>query len=341
VAARVADALREATHAVDTAGSGPPWAQRMVDHVYEQIARNKRRAVLYIALFFAVWVAVGAAIGWVVAAASAAPTSGGDVLVGVAIAALLALAGVLFTLTSGTGLVLAVSGARPADPRQYRQLHDLVEALAIGDGLPKPAVYVIDDPSPNAFATGTSPSRAAITATTGLLASMNREELEGVLGHEMSHIKNYDVRLILVVSTLIGMAALLASLVWRNAFFMRPRGRDSEQVMLVVLAAGALLAVVAFVIGPIVRLALSRRRELLADASSVELTRNPAGLLSALRKLEANDVPFAGFNHATAAMCIDDPLQHHAGWFHHLFDTHPPIAERIAALERISQGQTT
>jgi heat shock protein HtpX len=318
--------------------------------VYQQIASNKRRAVFYVGLFLVIWVGIGALLGWIVSASTSSASYGSaatgsstasDVAAGVVLAAILALAGVAFTLTSGSRMVLSVSGARPADPQQYRQLHDVVEALAIGDGLPKPAVYVIDDPSPNAFATGISPNKAAITATTGLLAMMNREELEGVIGHEMSHIKNYDVRLILVVSTLIGMAGLLASLVWRSAFFMRPRGRDSGQIVIVVIAAGALLGVVAFVVGPIIRLALSRRRESLADVSGVELTRNPAGLLSALRKLESNDKPFAKFNHATAAMCIDDPLQHHESWVHHLFDTHPPIAERIAALERISQGQTT
>src|SRR5205085_10803395 len=145
---------------------------------------------------------------------------------------------IAYSLRSGARLVLSVSGARPADPAQYQQLHNIVEALAIGDGLPKPQVYVIDDPSPNAFATGISPNRAAITATTGLLEIMNREELEGVIGHEMSHIKNYDVRLILVVSTLIGLAGLLASMVWRSAFYLRPRGRDSGQIVLVVIAAG-------------------------------------------------------------------------------------------------------
>src|SRR5437764_6627221 len=126
--------------------------------------------------------------------------------------------------------------------------------------MPKPDVYVIDDPSPNAFATGISPNKAAITATSGLLDIMNREELEGVLGHEMSHIKNYDVRLLLIVSTLIGMAGLLASVIWRSAFFMRPRGRDSEQVMIVVYAAGLRLAAVAITFGPPSRLARSRRR---------------------------------------------------------------------------------
>jgi heat shock protein HtpX len=314
--------------------------------MYEQIARNKRRAVFYVVLFFIIWVAIGALVG-LLAAALTAPTDGtsssaaGDVIAGTVIAGLLALAGIAYSISSGDRLVLAVSGAKPADPQQYAQLHDLVEALAIGDGLPKPAVYVIDDPSPNAFATGISPNRAAITATTGLLATMNREELEGVLGHEMSHIKNYDVRLILVVSTLIGMAGLIASLIWRSAFYLRGgRGRNGGQVVVLIIAAGLLLSIVAFVVGPIIRLALSRRRESLADVSGVELTRNPAGLISALQKLESNDKPFAKFNHATAAMCIDDPLQHHETWFHHLFDTHPPIAERIAVLERISSGQS-
>jgi heat shock protein HtpX len=199
-------------------------------------------------------------------------------------------------------------------------------------------VHVIDDPSPNAFATGISPQRAAITATTGLLATMNRAELEGVVSHEMSHIRNYDVRLILIVTTLIGFAGLLASLLWRTAFFARPRGRDGDQVMVFVIAAGVLLTIVAVVVGPLIQLALSRRREELADVSGVELTRNPMGLIHALQKLEQNDKPFAKFNHASAAMCIDDPLQHHEGWSHRLFDTHPPIAERIAILQRIAQG---
>jgi heat shock protein HtpX len=170
---------------------------------------------------------------------------------------------------------------------------------------------------------------------------MNREELEGVIGHEMSHIKNYDVRLILIVTTLIGFAGLLASLIWRFAFYGggRGRGRGDARILLVIFAAGALLSVVAFIIGPLLKLALSRRRESLADASGVELTRNPIGLIHALQKLESNDQPFAKMNHATAAMCIDDPLTHHASWMHRLFDTHPPIDQRIAALRRIYNVQ--
>ena len=324
--------------------------------MYSEIASNKRRSVIVIVLFFVIWLAIGAAVrlplqsrrppgGQPGTAENAQQTNYGwaPVIVGVAIGAVLAVGGIVYSLNAGAGLVLRVSGAVPADPAQYQQLHNLVEALAIGEGIPKPAVYVIDDPSPNAFATGVSPEKAAITFTTGLLAIMNREELEGVASHEMSHIKNHDIRLLLVVGTMIGIAALLASILWRSAFFAssgarRRQGRN--QLVLVLFAAGALLAVVGFIFGPLIRLALSRRRESLADVSGVELTRNPAGLLSALKKLQQNDKPFKSMNHATAAMCIDDPLQHHDAWYHHLYDTHPPIEERIAALEKIASGQS-
>jgi heat shock protein HtpX len=320
--------------------------------VYSEIASNKRRSVIFIVLFFLIWLAIGAACGFLFKAvahpsvnpgfAPAPQTNYGwsPVIVGIAICGVLAFGGIVYSLNAGAGLVLRVSGAVPADPAQYQQLHNLVEALAIGEGIPKPAVYVIDDPSPNAFATGVSPEKAAVTFTTGLLAIMNREELEGVAGHEMSHIKNHDIRLLLVVGTMIGMAALLASILWRSVFFARGGGRGGAQIMLVLFAAGALLAVVGFIFGPLIRLALSRRRESLADVSGVALTRNPAGLLSALKKLQQNDKPFKNMNHATAAMCIDDPLQHHEKWYHRLYDTHPPIQERIAELEKIASGQS-
>jgi heat shock protein HtpX len=311
--------------------------------VYSEIASNKRRSIIFIVLFFAIWLAIGAGCGAIVNAVNqpVPPVNDGAkaIIVGMVIAGFLALCGILYSLNSGDRMVLRVSGAVPADPVRYQQLHNLVEALAIGDGIPKPTVYVIDDPSPNAFATGVSPQRASITFTTGLLATMNREELEGVTSHEMSHIKNHDIRLLLVVGTMIGMAALLASILWRTAFFAG-RGRNGAQIMLVIFVAGALLAVVGFIFGPLIRLALSRRRESLADVSGVELTRNPAGLLSALRKLQQNDKPFKKMNHITASMCIDDPLQHHEAWYHRLYDTHPPIEERIAELEKIASGQS-
>jgi len=322
--------------------------------VYSEIASNKRRSAVFIALFFVIWLAIGAACGLLFKALAhpatnpeypSAPVThygSGPVIVGIAIGAALAIAGIVYSLTAGARLVLRVSGAVPADPAEYKQLHDLVESLAIGEGIPKPAVYVIDDPSPNAFATGVSPEKAAITFTTGLLAIMNREELEGVAAHEMSHIKNHDIRLLLVVGTMIGMAALLASILWRSAFFssMGRGGGRGNQLVIVLFVAGALLAVVGLIFGPLIRLALSRRRESLADVSGVELTRNPVGLLGALKKLQQNDTPFKKMNHSTAAMCIDDPLQHHDAWYHRLYDTHPPIEERIAELEKILSGQT-
>jgi heat shock protein HtpX len=311
--------------------------------VYQEIARNQRRSVLYLLLFGASWVGVGALVGLVWARSGTGPDGAAvdataDVAVGCLVAAALAVAAALYVLLRGPRLILKVSGAVPADPHEHAALIHLVEALAVGAGLPTPAVYVIEDPSPNAFATGTGPDNAAITATTGLLAIMNREELEGVLAHELSHIRNYDVRLLLIVSTLIGMAGLAAGLIWRAAWFARS-GRRDQRVVAAAATAGVLLALIAMVLGPLMRLALSRRREELADVSGVELTRNPAGLIAALRKLAANDEPFAGATHATAAMCIDDPLRHHAGWAHRLFDTHPPIAERIATLEDVAAGR--
>jgi heat shock protein HtpX len=321
--------------------------------MYSQIAANRRRSVIVVVMFFVIWLAIGAALGFLFKAVAHpavnpaienAPQTNygwGPVIVGIVIGGLLAFGGIVYSLNAGAGLVLRVSGAVPADPAQFQQLHNLVEALAIGEGIPKPTVYVIDDPSPNAFATGVSPDKAAITFTTGLLAIMNREELEGVASHEMSHIKNHDIRLLLVVGTMIGMAALLASILWRSAFFAGGgRGGRGNQIVIVIFAAGLLLAIVGFIFGPLMRLALSRRRESLADVSGVELTRNPAGLLGALKKLQQNDKPFKNMNHSTAAMCIDDPLQHHEAWYHHLYDTHPPIEERIAALEKIAAGQS-
>lgn len=297
--------------------------------------------MIVISLFVLVWAGIGALLGAIFSGRTSSPWAA--IAGGIVVAAALAALAATFALASGTRLVLAVSGAQPADPGQYQQLHNVVDEMSIAAGLPKPAVYVIDDPSPNAFATGTSPNRAAITATTGLLQTMNREELEGVISHEMSHIKNYDVRLILVVTTLIGFAALLASLVWRTAFFAGPGDGDGDgnQFAIFVIAAGIALTAVAVIVGPLIQLALSRSREELADVSGANLTRNPMGLVHALEKLEQNDKPFARFNHATAAMCIDDPLQHHEGWWHHLFDTHPPIDQRIAILERIASGQST
>jgi len=299
--------------------------------MYHQISRNKRNSTIVVVLFLAFWLLAGAVIG-LLSTGNESGAIGGAIVLG-----LLALGAAAFSYYFGAATVLSVMGAHEADPGQYQQLYNIVQTLAIGDGLPMPKVYVIDDPSPNAFATGRDPQHAAVTATTGLLQMMNREELEGVLAHEMSHVKNYDVRLLLIVTTMIGLATIIASIFWRSIGRVRMRGQGA----LVVLAVGVVFTLIAFIVGPIMQLALSRQRESLADVSGVELTRNPVGLINALKKIAQNEKPMEHFNHATAAMCIDNPSEHHGSFFGHLFDTHPPIEERIAALEKIASVQQT
>ena len=305
--------------------------------MYHEIARNQRKSVLVVVLFFLFWVGAGYGIGLLAGNGDIGSAASGAVIAGI-----LAALAVLYSITLGRATILAVSGAKPVTREQYPQLYDVVSTLALGDGLPMPQIYVIEDPSPNAFATGLSPKSAAVTVTSGLLQIMNREELEGVLGHEMSHIRNYDVRLILIVGTVVAMAGLLASIAWRSLFYTRlGNNRDGGYAILILIAVAAVFSIIALIVGPIMQFALSRSRESLADASSVELTRNPAGLLHALQKIANNDKPFAKMNHVTAAMCIDNPLEHHQAWYHHLFDTHPPIEERIATLQRMLEVRET
>jgi heat shock protein HtpX len=303
--------------------------------MYHQIALNRRKSVIVIAGFLLVWLLAGFVIGGL-STGDATGAIAGTVILGI-----LGVCSALYAYYFGSATVLAAMGAQQADPQQYQQLYNIVQTLAIGDGLPLPKVYVINDPSPNAFATGRDPQHAAVTVTSGLLAMMNREELEGVLAHEMSHIKNFDVRLLLVVTTMIGMAAIISSIFWRGALRMNFRGRNSGQAMLVIFAIGIIFTLIAFLVGPLMQFALSRDRESLADASGVELTRNPVGLIDALKKIAANDKPPERFNHAVAAMMIDNPEEHHGSFFSRLFDTHPPIQERIAALEKIASVQQT
>jgi heat shock protein HtpX len=299
--------------------------------MYHQISRNKRNSIIVITGFLLVWLLAGFVIGEFAGGVNYAIT--GAIILGV-----LGVLAALYSYYLGSATVLSAVGAHEADPHQFQQLYNIVQTLAIGDGLPVPKVYIIEDPSPNAFATGRDPQHAAVTVTTGLLQMMNREELEGVLAHEMSHIKNFDVRLLLVVTTMIGLAAIISSVVWNGA--LRFRSRD-DRALLVVFAVGIIFTLIAFIVGPIMQLALSRQRESLADVSGVDLTRNPVGLISALKKIAANEKPMQRFNHAVAAMCIDNPTEHHGTFFNHLFDTHPPIEERIAALEKIASVQQT
>src|SRR5437660_2522110 len=231
--------------------------------MYHQIARNKRNSVIVIIGFLAVWLVAGLIIG-------ALASGQGGAVAGAIVLGVLGVAAALYAYYFGAATVLSAMGAQPADPRQYQQLYNIVQALAIGDGLPLPKVYVINDQSPNAFATGRDPNHAAVTVTTGLLQMMNREELEGVLAHEISHIKNFDVRLLLVVATMIGMAALIASAFWNSVGRMRMRGQGALNVLLI----GIVFTLIAFLVGPLMQLALARLREALADGTQGKLTRN-------------------------------------------------------------------
>ena len=303
--------------------------------MYHQIARNKRKSVIVIVSFFIIWAAIGYVIGFI-----ASGVSGG--IAGIVIAAIAALLVVLWSVTAGAQSVLASPVRNQSRSSKHRCSTTSSPRWRSVRGCRCPRSTSSTTRRRTHLRRERARNKAAITCTTGLLAIMNREELEGVIAHEMSHIRNYDVRLVLIVATSIALIGLVASLLWRSLFFTRGgNNRDGGYLIIVLIAAAALLSVVAVIIGPLMQFALSRSRESLADASSVELTRNPAGLLHALQKLQQNDKPFAKMTHATAAMCIDDPLQHHGGFTHHLFDTHPPIEERIAALQAMLQVRET
>jgi heat shock protein HtpX len=242
-------------------------------------------------------------------------------------------------------IAIAAARAREADPDQYRQLHDVVEELCIGVGLPKPRVYIIDDPSPNAFATGRNPSHSAVAVTTGLLQIMNRAELEGVLAHELSHVHNYDILISTIAVTLAGFLVLLCDFGLRLLLFGGIGGRDRDggdggEGQLIVLAFALVFLILAPFAAKIMQFAVSRRREGLADVSGVYITRNPQGLISALEKLRDNPNVLHHAPAATAHMWIESPLDKRSkgahSWFNRLFETHPPIEQRIAALEEVA-----
>ena len=228
-------------------------------------------------------------------------------------------------------IALSATGAKEADGREYLELHRLVENLAITAGLPKPRVYVMDDPAPNAFATGRDPKHAVIAVTTGLLAQLDRSELEGVLAHELSHIGNRDILVMTVAVVLAGTIAMIADLFLRISFF---GGGDRDNKNPFLLIAGIVAIILAPIAAQLIQLAVSRKREFLADASGALLTRYPDGLASALRKISSYPAPMRRANHATAHLFISNPFgAHEAGKFiAKVFSTHPPVEERIAAL---------
>lgn len=233
-------------------------------------------------------------------------------------------------------IILGLSGARPADPRRDSLFYSVTENLCLGAGLPMPKLYVLEDTALNAFATGRDPQHAAICVTTGLLSMLTRTELEGVIAHELSHVANYDIRLMSVVTILIGLITLLADWFIRASWFGGGRrSKDSEGSGGLFIVLGMVFALLSPIIAQLIQLAISRRREFLADASGVKLTRQPSGLISALEKLGADREPLEAANKATAHLYISDPLKNQTGgikMFSGLFATHPPIADRIKAL---------
>jgi len=236
----------------------------------------------------------------------------------------------------GDKLVLAMSGARPADRRRDFDFFTVTENLAIAAGLPKPRLYVIDDSAMNAFATGRDPKHAVVCATTGILSRLERRELEGVIAHELSHIKNYDIRLMAVVAVLVGTVVYLADIFMRTLWWGGGRRRrdDDGNLGAIMMVVGIVLAILSPMIASVIQLAVSRNREYLADASGANLTRYPEGLARALEKLSGDREVLEAATNATAHLYITNPFKgkNFGAWFAGLFDTHPPIAERIRRL---------
>ena len=301
--------------------------------MYQQIASNKRRSLALIFGFVVLVVLVGVAIGYLI---GGGPTAS---VIALVIAAVMAFT----SYWKSDSIALKVSRAVPADPETYQRLHNLVEGLCIAGGIPKPKVYIINDPAPNAFATGRNPQHAAIAVTTGLLEKMNRVELEGVVAHELSHIRNYDILVSTIAVTLVGSIAIMTDLGirmmwWNGGRTSREGDRNNGSNPLALF--GFLLLILAPIIAKAMQAAVSRKRESLADVSACQMTRYPPGLISALEKLRADTTATHSASMATAHMWIEQPLSGVSdggklGFFHRMFNTHPPLDERIALLKEL------
>jgi heat shock protein HtpX len=305
---------------------------------YAEESANRRNSILLAFVVIAFLAVFGFVIGF-----SIGYGTGNEVAFG--IGALVIAVGIgslsaLFSYYGGDKLVLASSHAQEVTAEQAPQLYDVVNEMALAAGVPMPKVYIIDDPSPNAFATGRDPQHSSVAVTTGLLKELNREELQGVLGHEMSHVRNYDIRFTLFVGVMVGSIALLAGFFLRYTFWFGGgrRGNDREGgggLGVILLVVGLVMAALSYFFGALVQMAVSRQREYLADASSVELTRNPHGLESALAKIGGDPAVLHSVNGATQHLYIVNPLKKH-GIGSDLFSTHPPIVDRINRLRQLT-----
>jgi heat shock protein HtpX len=313
------------------------------------IAANKRNSLLLVVLFCLFVTAVAMVLGLAILAylspASVSHLHIGEALLVGGFGAVLSLLLSLLAYYSGDSMILAISHARPIQHGDDPELFNVVEEMAIAAGLPMPRVYVIDDPAPNAFATGRDPQHAAVTITTGLRSKLTRDELQGVIAHEMSHIRNYDIRLMLLMAVLVGTVVMLADLFWQILRFSPGSGRRSKDdkggggiLALVLIIVAVLLALVAPILAQIIQLAVSRQREYLADASGVELTRHPLGLANALRKIDADPHDLKVANRGTAHLYIANPIKKFEAKAHTAFASHPPIKERIRRLEALAHS---
>lgn len=298
--------------------------------MYEQIASNKRKS-FFLILFF---ISLIFLLVWLFERLTGFGPEG------LVIAVLIAVAMTIGSYYASDKIVLAISRAKPVEKREYPYLYNVVEGLAIAAGLPKPRCYIIDDTAPNAFASGRNPKNSVIVVTKGLLEKLNRAELEGVIAHEMSHIKNYDVLVQTLAVIMIGIVALLSDWILRSFFWgsgrrrggSRGRGGSAASILIVV---GLVMAVLSPLIAQLMQLAISRKREFLADANGAFLTRYPPGLAAALKKIAEDREPLEAANKATAHLYIVNPLKDLKGKVNNLFSTHPPVEERIAALEKM------
>lgn len=311
------------------------------------IAANKRNSVVLVAIFilFTAAVAVVLSMGLMVMmdeGASVQVDLTRSLIVGI-IAMVVSFFLALFSYYEGDKMVLAISGAKPIAHKDDPQLYNVVEEMAIAAGVPMPSVYLINDPAPNAFATGRDPEHAAIAITSGLRKKLNREELQGVIAHEMSHIRNFDIRLMLLMAVLIGTIVMLADVFWQMLRFggsgssnrRRDSGKGGGAIMAVIFIIAVLLAILAPILAQIIQLAVSRQREYLADATGVQLSRNPSGLASALRKIDDDPHELKTANRGTAHLYIANPIKKFEARANSIFASHPPIKDRIQRLEAL------
>ena len=298
--------------------------------LFDQITSNKRKTWILLLVFFLLLALVGYAVGYLFMRSG---------LGGMIIALIIGLIYALTMIFQSTEIVMSTNGAREVDEQTAPDLYHVVEDMAMVAQIPMPRVFIIEDSSLNAFATGSNPQNAAVAATSGLLAIMNREELEAVMGHEVSHIRNYDIRISTIAVALASAITMLSSMAgrmmwWGGAGRRRSdNDRDGNGLEIIMLVISLLAIVLAPLAATLVQLAISRQREFLADASSVELTRNPQGMINALRKLDNSEPMHHHIDDASSALYINDPKK--GGGLQKLFYTHPPISERIERLKQM------